>query len=409
MRKIITSLLLSSSCSLCLAQLNVYSNGNVSVKNTDNALSAFCIDTIGRTGYQMAILSKDRQGVTIERKGAPNNIDGSWAYGLVTRSSNGNYYSVGGKFVAERLGMDQTAYGRSFGVIGNAGYSSSGYNYGVFGNLLGNSYGAAVYGSTTSHEAGTYVDGRYAGYFRGDVKVTGSVRVLGTLNGMTLNTAPAPSNCTLFNEENEEGALTAISRLSATTYFKDAHTKGTGDTPEQADSTSTEMDIVTKLQAQDLSKEHYGLDIKSLEETLPNLVYENEDGTKSINYIEIIPLLVQSINELKARLEESDKQKVKHADASSIVSEPTDLLSLSQNDPNPFSSSTSISMNIPTSTSNACLVIYDMTGKQLRQIEITGRGKTSVTLTSEGLTPGMYLYALIADGQVINTKRMILN
>ena len=54
------------------------------------------------------------------------------------------------------------------------------------------------------------------------------------------------------------------------------------------------------------------------------------------------------------------------------------------------------------------MIIYDMSGKQIKQININERGKTSVNITSEGLAAGMYLYSLIADGKVISTKRMIL-
>lgn len=48
-----------------------------------------------------------------------------------------------------------------------------------------------------------------------------------------------------------------------------------------------------------------------------------------------------------------------------------------------------------------------MTGKQLRQLPVSGRGKTSVVLTGEGLASGMYLYSLIIDGKLIDTKRMV--
>lgn len=49
-----------------------------------------------------------------------------------------------------------------------------------------------------------------------------------------------------------------------------------------------------------------------------------------------------------------------------------------------------------------------MQGKQIQQINLTAKGKNSVTLKSADLGAGMYLYSLIMDGQEIQTMRMII-
>ena len=56
----------------------------------------------------------------------------------------------------------------------------------------------------------------------------------------------------------------------------------------------------------------------------------------------------------------------------------------------------------------ADLYIYTMNGEQLAEYAVTERGETSVTIDGGSLNAGMYLYALIADGKVVDTKRMIL-
>ena len=132
----------------------------------------------------------------------------------------------------------------------------------------------------------------------------------------------------------------------------------------------------------------------------------------------MIPLLVQSINELSAKIEELENgnndddfvlMSRARGDATDINEvDETEVLSLSQNRPNPFSESTTIEVTVPESTRTAAIFIYDMSGKQEKQISISERGKVSVSVTSEGLTPGMYLYSLIADGKVVSTKKMIL-
>ena len=84
------------------------------------------------------------------------------------------------------------------------------------------------------------------------------------------------------------------------------------------------------------------------------------------------------------------------------------VASLSQNAPNPFVDATAVRMVIPEAVTDAMLCIYDMSGKQIRRTEIHDRGEVTVSVTAEGLTAGMYLYSLIADGKLVNTRKMIL-
>ena len=81
---------------------------------------------------------------------------------------------------------------------------------------------------------------------------------------------------------------------------------------------------------------------------------------------------------------------------------------LYQNTPNPFSQATSIRYYLPETVATASLCIYDMQGKQLQQITLTQRGEGTEQISASLLAPGMYLYALIADGQEVDVKRMIL-
>jgi hypothetical protein len=81
---------------------------------------------------------------------------------------------------------------------------------------------------------------------------------------------------------------------------------------------------------------------------------------------------------------------------------------LSQNNPNPYSSETKISMNPPDHVVSANLMVYSLDGKQLKSISIPDRGDVSVRISGNELTAGMYLYALVVNGVVVDTKRMIL-
>jgi trimeric autotransporter adhesin len=66
------------------------------------------------------------------------------------------------------------------------------------------------------------------------------------------------------------------------------------------------------------------------------------------------------------------------------------------------------SLSSPDEVISATVVVYNLEGKQLKDFRVQGRGKTSVKISGSELNAGMYLYALLVDGKVVDTKRMIL-
>jgi hypothetical protein len=80
---------------------------------------------------------------------------------------------------------------------------------------------------------------------------------------------------------------------------------------------------------------------------------------------------------------------------------------LEQNFPNPLQNSTSIRYNISKDTKNASLLITDLNGKTIKQINIMpGNGVVNVDASS--LSGGTYTYTLIGDGNKIDSKRMVI-
>jgi hypothetical protein len=81
---------------------------------------------------------------------------------------------------------------------------------------------------------------------------------------------------------------------------------------------------------------------------------------------------------------------------------------LYDNVPNPFTEKTSIEYLIPTTSQSASLMIFDLQGKPVKTIAITKFGNNAITINGNELTPGMFIYSLVVDGKIIDTKRMIL-
>jgi chitodextrinase len=85
-----------------------------------------------------------------------------------------------------------------------------------------------------------------------------------------------------------------------------------------------------------------------------------------------------------------------------------ELTTLFQNYPNPFESETTIDLYIPHAAKVARVIVNDLSGRSLKNIEVMGRGKTSVTIGSGDMNNGMYFYSLLVDGKTQGTKRMAI-
>ena len=83
--------------------------------------------------------------------------------------------------------------------------------------------------------------------------------------------------------------------------------------------------------------------------------------------------------------------------------------SLEQNIPNPFQQQTKIEFFIPDHVKEAKLAIHNPEGKNLKTVAISKPGAGEVLVKTNTFPAGIYFYSLVLDGQVFETKRMILN
>lgn len=171
---------------------------------------------------------------------------------------------------------------------------------------------------------------------------------------------------------------------------------------------------------------HIGFIAQDVVKVFPELVFEDNSGLLSLDYIGLIPVIVESfkdqdklltqqsikITDLEARI--SNLEKILNIDGkkSSPVSiddvNEEDIPFLSQNLPNPFDQQTEIAYYLTESTLNAKINIYNMNGKPVKIINLTETGQGVIIIEGSELPAGMYLYSLIADGVIVDTKQMIL-
>lgn len=165
----------------------------------------------------------------------------------------------------------------------------------------------------------------------------------------------------------------------------------------------------------------YGFSAQEVQKLFPELVYEDNNGTLGINYQGFIPMLFSLIQkqELKISALENEIVTIKNDCCSKTQLKSANILNpddnststenvLYQNTPNPFTVTTSIRFSISKEVNRAMLNVYNMNGAQLKSIELSKRGAGSIVINGGEFNAGMYFYALITDGQVIDTKRMVL-
>ncbi|MCI6074296.1 MAG: T9SS type A sorting domain-containing protein [Bacteroidales bacterium] len=378
------------------AQLTVFENGNVSVGSKPQSTIAKLT-----VGNQDSTLNKyDQVNLSSVNQVMPNRQN----------------VAIDGKALSS-CSIDN---GRSIGVRGIAGNCKSGYNYGVFGNLSGINNGAGIYGCA-GIPAYTYIDGKYAGYFNGDVKIVGG------LKAKLSNSFDTKENGRY--ERNISNALGKIVSLNPKLNAIDAFVAPNGNNPELDSlhddfiNQNIESNIGTASIGAGIPNPGgmiygYGFNISEVEKVFPRLIYTDDNGNKNIDYNQIIPILVKSIKELSEEVEllketlneNNTNQKTMQSPKLSTNTEYNEILEdckLFQNSPNPSRGNTTIKFELSKKATDAFINIYNNSGSLVKTIPVNS-AMTEVTIQNDGLTKGIYLYTLTVNGSTVDTKRMVI-
>jgi hypothetical protein len=190
---------------------------------------------------------------------------------------------------------------------------------------------------------------------------------------------------------------------------------------------------VKKIQVRDFNfinskVEQTGFIAQQLYEVFPEAVaVGGQDANKRpwmVDYGRVTPLLVKAIQEQQQQI---DKQQTQIDELKQLVKNLTQNLPLSsnsnsdasvavpginnfkldQNIPNPLTNTATISYSVPQNTKNVQLVITTNSGSPVRQFKLTG-GNGTVNVDASSLSSGTYNYALIVDGKIIGSKKLVV-
>ena len=364
------------------AQLTVYHNGNVNI-GSEQPTSNVSL-SVGNVAYS----------------------DTTYHVSLGLHNPASGCYNIGGEGVAYSPTTRNT--GRAFGLRGVAGNCTSGYNFGVLGALQGSQAGAAIFGTTSGKTLGLRVDERYAGYFDGNVKVTGS------LQGNVVNSAEVNAKSTQTLRP-INSALDGIASANPFMYIVRTQVPGigTGVVPDSATLTGTVAPTSDPVVS--FGKSYYALDVNAVKQSFPALIIKDAQGNEYVNYTQLVPILVQAIKELKTELDDlkeavasSGTRKVNAATNIATNTLDEGWGSISQNTPNPFTGQSTVRVSVPDDASDAYVDILTLNGASLKRIPVSN-GLSEVSLSSFEFAPGTYLYTLVVNGKVSETRRMVVS
>ena len=391
MNKIYFTLLLMALPAAMFAQLKVSSSGNVSVCTTNT--------------YSFSNLYAGNGSIY-------NNTNTK--IGIVGRasavSSNSNIGVEG--YISSNMTYNNTY--KNYGVLGlvnSTANNSSALNFGVCG-MINSVNGAGVFGSKSLYPYSNSIpiQGQYAGFFYGSVKITED---LTASNVYTTSDRRLKENIVSIDKTDNNGEQTLLNVLNMKVVeynLKDRQQELAGNANVELPKDMAEAE--KKDREAFCAQRHYGLIAQELQDIYPSLVKEEQDGYLSINYTELVPILIRSIQTLKQELDEvkegNTDATMSRGTASAITASSTSTGNvLYQNTPNPFKERTVIRFSLADDVTSASVCIFDMTGKMLKKLPVSS-GETSVSINGWELGEGMFLYTLIANGKEIDTKRMII-
>lgn len=347
-----------------------------------------------KTGIYGAAINSSGPGVGLSRGIHGYSSSTSWmAFGVVGEAGPA-LRAWGGRFEALNAGNDTNfgTQGLAYGAATNYGgyFDATGIN----GNLFSYGLYASAAGAQTN----------WAGYFVGNVNIIGN----GWINGIAIT-----------SDRKFKKDITALSNVTEKILLLK---------PSNYTFKTEEFKNMNLPEGKQL-----GFIAQELEEVFPELVMQKEkeelrdrDGAvtgtiaehKAINYIGLIPVLISGIQEQQAKIEQLSaavnslqKQLAEQTGGTTAFNEihstSTDFI-LGQNIPNPFTNETVIKYTIPGNVNNATMLVYDLSGKQITSFPLTEKGNSSITITSQKLVAGIYIYSIMADGKIMDSKRMVV-
>ena len=200
--------------------------------------------------------------------------------------------------------------------------------------------------------------------------------------------------------------------LSSLNGFYYDNNEWEGFEPDFVDNPNVAPEAVEGLMKDLMINKSLGLSADDLEAVLPEAIRHDPEGMVYINYSALVPVLVEAFKEQQRTIESLQKEiadlKASDKDYAGFDNPNSSRNTLYQNSPNPTNSYTTIECYLDSYVSKAVIAVYDLNGLQLKDYPIYHQGKNAITIEANEFKPGIYMYSLLVDGKLIDTKRMVI-
>ena len=153
--------------------------------------------------------------------------------------------------------------------------------------------------------------------------------------------------------------------------------------------------------------DQYGFLAQEVEEVMPDIVHTSEEGEKGINYIAMIPMLVESIQELNAKVAEQTKriEQLSSHLPSNVVKK---LKNSKIGDCTIDNGVLSFEYNLANNAKESYVLVKSLLGKMEKMIPLSKESNKCVD-TVEGLKSGIHVIVLVVDGIHCDSKLITIS
>jgi hypothetical protein len=331
--------------------------------------------------------------------------------GMISEADNTVTIAVtnsGGRFAGDNASVS------NFGIGASATSTTSSSNYGVYGTAIGGDYAYGIYGDASGGAVESW-----SGFFVGPISASATPFPSDAMikeDIVTILADSAEFYINLFNPVSfvfktdeydylnlseghqygliaQEVAAVTPALVGSATYPASYDSAGVLISPETTVMTLDYDEFIPILIA----------DAKAKNEVIDSLTEKIDNMQEQMNYfascMETLCGSESSMAPESGAGNGGNSQEVKLSDAQNIV--------LDQNVPNPFAERTVISYYLPENIKSAQMLFHNEQGKLINTVEVSSRGSGQLNVYGADLSSGIYTYTLVADGNIIDTKRMI--
>ena len=213
--------------------------------------------------------------------------------------------------------------------------------------------------------------------------------------------------------EPEDAVFSGTSNSEISTSGVLSSTDNAAMTAKEAEYQRIQQEI-DQREAAEANRKRIGFLAQDIQKVLPELVQTNEKGIMSIDYTGFIPLIVESIKQMQQTIQ--DQQKEIEALQSFLPAETKSMFRSTSNEEVSVvegaklynRAGASVSYTLPATYMSANLQVFDVSGRLLKKVVLTGNNSI-VEINPSEIGLGTFVYTLFVDNKKADTLKKYVN